>query len=314
MLRLVIAIFLIVGVSLLYLFMDRSKEAAVERERKRKARNAFLHEKVVYPFNEAVMTRIPEEKIRKTESQYRQAGYTIPYTVTLLINGAGCVGSFMVATFVLNNIFLGFVGLAMGWIIPTTIIRFLINRRIKRLDHQLGIFMRMVTERYKSTNSFYRAFQSTTEEFAGEEPIYSELAKTAYAVSTGEPMSEALMDLGHRTSNKYMLQFADYYTQTSMIGTEEAMDRVLTMAVEQYERHIENDRNNARAISEISMQSYMMLGMVPLVALFGIFEVDDYIPFMTTTLMGKIGTAVIVLVWMLVFWVVTFKLSAPLDE
>ena len=314
MLRLVIAIFIIVAVSLLYLFMDRSKEAAVAREKKREKRQSFFRNRIAYPFNELIMTHVSEERITKAEAKYRQAGYALPYSVTLLINGSACIACFFLATIVLNNIFLGFVGLGMGWIFPTTAIRFIINRRIKKLDAQLGVFMRMVTERYKSTNSFYRAFQSTTEEFAGEEPIYSELAKTAYAVSTGEPMSEALLELGLRTSNKYMIQFADYYTQTSLIGTEEAMNRVLTMAVEQYDRHIENDRTNARAISEIGMQAYVMLGMVPMVALFGIFEVDDYIPFMTTTLMGKIGTAIIVLVWVVVFWVVTFKLSAPLDE
>lgn len=313
MLRIAISLLLIAAGLLIYLFTDRSKEAQVKRAQTREQYKKILQNKIIYPVNEAILTRASEEKIAKAEAKYKQAGYAISYTAMCLINAISCVTCFLLSTFVLKNVFLGIVGLLCGWIIPDMIINFIINRRIKRIDTQIGIFMRMVTERYKSTNSFYKAFQSTVDEFRGEEPIYSELVTTAYAISSGEPMSDALMDLGRRTSNKYMIQFADYYTQTSIIGTENAMDRILTMAVEQYDRHMENDRKNAREISEIGMQSYTMLAMVPAVALFGIFEVDDYIPFMTTTLLGKIGVAAIVGIWILVFWIVTFKLSAPLD-
>lgn len=313
MLRIAIGLIFVAAALLIYLFIDRSKDAQVERAKALEKYKRLINNKVIYPFNEAILTRTSEEKVAKAEAKYKQAGYAISYTAMCIINAGACIGCFLLATFILHNIFLGFVGLCCGWIVPDMIINFIINRRIKKIDTQIGIFMRMVTERYKSTNSFYKAFQSTVEEFRGEEPIYSELVKTSYAINSGEPMSDALMDLGRRTSNKYMIQFADYYTQTSIIGTENAMDRILTMAVEQYDRHMENDRKNAREISEIGMQSYTMLAMVPGVALFGIFEVDDYIPFMTTTLIGKIGVAVIVGVWVLVFWIVTFKLSAPLD-
>ena len=175
------------------------------------------------------------------------------------------------------------------------------------------MFMRMVTERYQSSNSFYRAFNSTIEEFEGEEPLYSELVTAADELATGEPMSEVLKGLAKRTSNKYMDRFADYYAQTVIIGTENATSKVLTMAVEQYEKHMETDKKNARELSEISMQSYVMLGMVPGVAVFGATQVEDYIAFMTTTMMGKIGSAIIVGAWILIFWAVTFKLTAPLE-
>lgn len=313
MLRIAIGLLLIAAVIMTYLFTDRSKDAQVSREKAKEKYKKMFMNKVAYPLNEAILTRASEEKVAKAEAKYKQAGCAVPYTVMCLINAAACVGCFILSTFLLKNVFLGLVGLCCGWMVPDMIINFIINRRIKKIDTQIGIFMRMVTERYKSTNSFYKAFQSTVDEFRGEEPIYSELVQTSYAINSGEPMSDALMDLGKRTSNKYMIQFADYYTQTAIIGTENAMDRILTMAVDQYDRHMDNDRKNAREISEIGMQSYTMLAMVPGVAAFGVFEVDDYIPFMTTTLIGKIGVAVIVGVWMLVFWIVTFKLSAPLD-
>lgn len=313
MLRIAIGLFVLAAIILIYMFVDRSKEASVERTRKYEECKKFFKNKIAYPLNDALLSKVSDEKIEKAEAKYRQAGYAVSYSVMMLINALSCIGCFLASTFILKNIFLGFVGLCCGWIIPDMIINFIINKRIKKVDAQIGVFMRMVTERYKSVNSFYKAFESTVEEFRGEEPIYSELVKTAYAISGGEPMSDALMDLGRRTSNKYMIQFADYYTQTAIIGTENAMDRILTMAVDQYDKHMENDRKNAREISEIGMQSYTMLGMVPAVAAFGIFEVDDYIPFMTTTLIGKVGVAVIVFIWIIVFWIVTFKLSAPLD-
>ena len=314
MLKIAITLFVIAAVLMVYLFADHSKEGAIQRAKIIEKHKKTLKNKIAYPLNELILTHVSEEKIAKAEAKYKQAGYAVPYSITIVLNAAACIGCFCAATFILNNVFLGIVGLCSGWILPKMLIEYIINRRIKKLDAQLGIFMRMVTERYRSVNSFYKAFQTTVEEFRGEEPIYTELSKTAYAVSNGEPMSNALFELGARTSNKYMFQFADYYTQTALIGTDEAMEKVLTMAVDQYDKHIENDKKNAREISEIAMQSYVMLAMVPAVALFGVFEVDDYISFMTTTLMGKIGVACIVFVWVLVFWIVTFKLSAPLDN
>lgn len=313
LIRIAVFAFAVVICLLIYLLTDHSKEAKVERAKTtEKYKNAF-HKKVLYPANEFIVTHVPEEKMKKVEGKYRQAGFNIPYSVNILLCGGSCLLLAFLATTVLNNIFMGLVMLCTGWIFPSMLIEFLINKRIKKLDTQIGMFMRMTTERYQSSGSFYRAFNSTVDEFAGEEPLYSELLVAADELSTGEPMSDVLADLAKRTSNKYLARFADYYAQTVIIGTENATSKVLTMAVEQYEKHLETDKKNARELSEISMQSYVMLGMVPGVAVFGATQVDDYIAFMTTTMMGKIGSAIIVGVWILIFWAVTFKLTAPLE-
>lgn len=313
MIKVAILAFIIVVVLLVYLLTDHSKEGKVERAKKASAQKKAFERKVLYPFNEFIITHVPDEKKKKVEGKYRQAGLSIPYSVNILLCGSSCFILAFLATTVLNNIFLGFVMLCTGWIFPSMIIEFLINKRIKVLDTQIGMFMRMVTERYQSSNSFYRAFNSTVEEFEGEEPLYSELVAAADELSTGEPMSDVLANLAKRTSNKYLERFADYYAQTVIIGTENATSKVLTMALEQYEKHLETDKKNARELSEISMQSYVMLGMVPGVAVFGATQVDDYVAFMTTTLLGKAGTAIIVGIWILIFWAVTFKLTAPLE-
>ncbi|MBQ6856593.1 MAG: type II secretion system F family protein [Lachnospiraceae bacterium] len=313
MIRIAILAFVLVIGLLIYLLTDHSKEAKVERARAQAQYKRTIHRKIIYPVNEFIITHVPEEKAKKVEGKYRQAGFNIPYSVNILLCGGSCLLLAFLATTVLNNIFMGIVMLCTGWIFPSMFIEFLINKRIKKLDTQIGMFMRMVTERYQSSNSFYRAFNSTIEEFEGEEPLYSELVTAADELATGEPMSEVLKGLAKRTSNKYMDRFADYYAQTVIIGTENATSKVLTMAVEQYEKHMETDKKNARELSEISMQSYVMLGMVPGVAVFGATQVEDYIAFMTTTMMGKIGSAIIVGAWILIFWAVTFKLTAPLE-
>ena len=173
MLRIAVGLFLLAAGILLYLFMDRSKEASVERTRKFEEYKRIFKNKVVYPLNDTLLSKVSDEKVEKAEAKYRQAGYSVSYSVMMLINALSCVGCFLVSTFILNNIFLGFVGLCCGWIIPDMIINFIINRRIKKIDTQIGVFMRMVTERYKSVNSFYKAFECTVDEFKGEEPIYS---------------------------------------------------------------------------------------------------------------------------------------------
>ena len=74
MLRIAIGLLLVAAALLIYLFIDRSKDAQVERARALEKYKRLINNKVIYPFNEAVLTRTSEEKVAKAEAKYKQAG------------------------------------------------------------------------------------------------------------------------------------------------------------------------------------------------------------------------------------------------
>ena len=127
-------------------------------------------------------------------------------------------------------------------------------------------------------------------------------------------MADVLANLAQHTCNTYLDLFAKYYGEASKLGTENATTRILNMAVEQYDMHMELSRENKMELSEMTQQAYIMLGIVPGVAVFGANQIEDYIPFMTTTLIGKVGAAIIVGIWLMIFWVITYKLNTPLED
>ena len=57
-----------------------------------------------------------------------------------------------------------------------------------------------------------------------------------------------------------------------------------------------------------------MLGMVPVFILFSISVHENYIQFMTETLLGQIATVCVTIVFLVCLWVITKKISAPLEE
>ena len=137
MIRIAILAFVLVIGLLIYLLTDHSKEAKVERARAQAQYKRTIHRKIIYPVNEFIITHVPEEKAKKVEGKYRQAGFNIPYSVNILLCGGSCLLLAFLATTVLNNIFMGIVMLCTGWIFPSMFIEFLINKRIKNWIHRL---------------------------------------------------------------------------------------------------------------------------------------------------------------------------------
>ena len=67
------------------------------------------------------------------------------------------------------------------------------------------------------------------------------------------------------------------------------------------------------AISGPANEAYIMIGFIPVTMIYNSFTNPDYIPFMTQTTTGKIGVAVIFAVITGCLWIVSTKLSAPID-
>lgn len=314
MLRIAIILSIVVAVIMIYRYTDFSLDAIVERKRKRQALKNRFKEKISDPFVDIVTSKTKEEKRLKTEDRYRKAGFKINYSTNLLICFIVAVAMALLTGIGLKNPFMAVVFFGIGWNIPSAIIGLISNKRLDKLNNQVGMFMRMVIKRYQVVNDFYYAFGSTIEDFAGEEPMYSELQTTMNNIDRGESIDDALHELATRTDNKYLRRFADYYAITSEIGTEEARREVLGQALQQYEEHMELSRELRKQLSELTMEAYIMLAFVPGVVLYQVKQDPEYIVFMTETLMGKVGSAVLAAVWLICFWVINAKLGAPVDK
>ena len=294
--------------------MDFSKEAIQNRRLRAKLLKDKFKDKVSNPLRETIENRASEGRKSKIEDRYTKAGFKINYATNVLICFILGLSLALLTGIGLKNPFMAIVFFGIGWNIPGIIATFISNKRLDKLNRQVGMFMRMVTKRYEVVGDFYMALNTTLEDFAGEEPIYTELQNTINNINRGAAIDDALHDLADRTDNVFLGRFADYYTTAVDIGTEEAKREVLGQAVEQYEEHMELTRELRKQLSELTMEAYVMLAFVPVIVVYQASQDPTYIPFMTDTLLGKFGSAVISAVWLLCFWVINMKLGAPVDK
>jgi tight adherence protein B len=215
---------------------------------------------------------------------------------------------------IMNNPILALIFLFVGYMIPKQVITLLKNRRVGLMEKQIGSFMQMVIKRYETTRDFGKALELSTVEFKGEEPLYTELRKTVLDISLGMPVTEAMDGLARRTGNKFMGRLSDYYKIASAIGTDDIRKKLLTQAFQQFEENRKAKQTMKKELSTVVREAYIMLASIPMFAVYQILTNDKYIDFMTNTLMGKIGSVVIVCIFMGAVWFVNNKISAPLDE
>ena len=177
----------------------------------------------------------------------------------------------------------------LGFIAPKQIIGMIRNKRVEKLEQQLGPFMNMVIKRYEYTEDFEKAIVNTTKEFFGTEPLYTELSKTVSEISVGVAIPEALDNLALRTGNKYMGLLADYYKIAYNLGTDEVRKKLLNQAYVQYEENRRLRMFLKEQISEPVRDAYMMVLAYPLFCGFGMFFMDGWTDFMFKQTLGQIA-------------------------
>lgn len=298
--------------TLLHLLLNREKKTPLSM-RKEQAMN-LLRENII----KKRIEKLTEEKVKyskryELETLCLQAGFQLTYAEYIMISlGSGIVLA-LLAVMVMNNPLLGIFFFFMGYMLPKQVITILKNRRVQKMEAQIGPFMQMVIMRYETTRDFARSMELTTAEFIGEEPLYSELRKTVLEINLGKPVGDAMDELARRTGNKYMARLSDYYKIASSIGTDEIRRKLLMQAYEQYEENRNAKRLMKKELNAVKSEAYVMLGAIPMFALFQIFTNDNYIPFMTETTTGRIGTVIIFGVFMGALWFINNKITAPLD-
>lgn len=254
------------------------------------------------------------KKRRKVEVLCIQAGLKLKYGEYKMLCLITAILLPIVFYTILKNEYLTIASFVLGFTIPSQVITFLRNKRMNILDKQIGSFLQMVTERYANTKDFAKAIRDCSEDFKGAEPFYSELRDTVMEIDLGVPTGEAIKNLSIRTGNKYVRRLGDYYSLSIQIGTDEARSTLLKQAFYQYEENRTVKNNLKMAISGPANEAYLMIGFIPVTMIYNAFTNPEYLPFMTTTTLGKVGMAGIFSVIIGCLWLVNTKISAPIDE
>lgn len=264
------------------------------------------------------LEKYAEEKVKFSkrydiETLCLQAGFNLSYAEYMMISITTAIVSTLSVALVMNNVLLGIVFALIGYMIPKQVITFLKNRRITRMEKQIGPFMQMVIKRYETTKDFGKSLELTLVEFEGEEPMYSEIRKTVLEINVGLPIGEAMDNMARRTGNKYLARLSDYYKIASTLGTEEIRKKLLNQAYKQFEENRKAQATMKKELSGPKNEAYIMLACIPGFAVYSAMTNDDFVPFMTNTLTGQIGTTVITLIFLGSIWFVNKKIGAPLE-
>lgn len=295
------------------LMVTGTKKKSMLDKRKEQSKN-LLRENVL----KKRIEKIAEERVRYSkryaiETLCLQAGFRLSYGEYVMISIASGIVTGVLLGIALNNPILAIIFLFIGYTIPNQVITFIKNRRVGLMEKQIGSFMQMVLKRYDNTKDFGKALELTMVEFRGEQPLYSEIRQTVLDINLGKTVDEAMDDLARRTGNKYMDRLSDYYKIASSIGTDDVRKNLLNQAFVQFEENRKAKNTMKKEIAGVKREAYIMLASIPMFAMYQIFTNPKYIDFMTNTDMGRIGTVVIVLIFLGSLWFINNKISAPLD-
>lgn len=292
----------------------------------RKSRLTMTQEKSAGFFRENIIAKkveqITHEKVRASrvmelETLAMQAGFHMKYAEIVFISLATSVGIGLVTTLLSNNPLLGIVVGGGAFFTPKQLLVFLRNRRVEKMGEQVGPFMNMVITRYKVLDDFGEAIKASTVEFRGEEPLYTELKRTVNDITVaGGSVGKAFEMLGVRTGNKYLQRLADYYRITSEASEGSNAEKRVDLMSQAYRQYHENERTKAmlkKELSTVKRDSFIMLGAIPGVAAFQAAVNPDFIPFITTDPIGKVGITVITMIFFGSIWFINNKISAPIE-
>lgn len=264
------------------------------------------------------LENLVEERAKRTkkvqiEEMCMQAGLDWSYGEYKLVGYFTAIVFFIAIYAGMNNWFPALVFGFIGNLIPGQIIHAIRNIRVKRVEKQIGSFMRLVTERYNSTRDFSKSIQECVNDFKGLEPMYSELKRASADLAIGANVTEVLRKLAKRTGSKYLMRMADYYQIASELGTTETRQNLLKQALTQYEK----DRSiKSRLRNELNgpvREAYIMVAMVPFVGFYMASATEEYRVFFLQTNIGQITLSFVVLVLVFCVWFINHQIGQPLD-
>ena len=249
----------------------------------------------------------------KMETRILNAGYSFSYGEFKLICMACAIAIPAIVYIAIQNIYMAVVFGVIGYFLPGQLLKYLANARIRKMEDQVGSFIRLVMERYKTSKDMSTAVVNTLPDFQDCEPLYHELKLMVVDINLGIPSADALDGLARRTGNKFMARFANYFRITDRLSTFAAKVELLNQAYEQYQEDISLKRMLKKEISGPVSESYMMVAMTPVFMIWQSIQDPSYLDFMLNDNIGQIGLTVIFVVLLLAVIFINVKIGGPLE-
>lgn len=257
--------------------------------------------------------KVSYKKRTAKEVVYIQAGLKFNYIDHLIISVFSAIALGLICIIGLKNQFAVIPFVLVGYILPFQIITIIRNRRVAILDKQVGVFLKMVLKRYEVTDDFAKAIRYVAQQLEDEYPINKDLSVCSRELELGAETVQVIDHLALRTGNKFIARLAEYYRIVAEIGTNEARDSLLSQAFLQYEEDRQIKRSMREKLSEPVREAYIVLAAVPCMWVYQMATNPEYLPFMTTTSLGKIGTAVIISICTGALWFINNKIGAAIE-
>lgn len=308
------AVILIILIRITWSFLKKdNEEKSILEMRKVQSTSSFRENQLKRKLEGLMESRVKKSKKNDVESICLQAGIEMSYGEYRLVGILAGVVMFIAILAGLHNIFMAVVLGVVGNFLPGQAIHFIRNRRVGKMEAQVGSFMRLVIERYTSTKDFAQALQACTGDFKGQEPMYTELRRASTDLNIGVPVNEVMKQLSKRVGNSYLARMTDYYEIASDLGTAETRQNLLKQALTQYE---ENRSMKSKLRNELNgpvHEAYIMVAMVPIIAVYMAMSTPDYKNFMLQTTMGQVAMTVMFIVIVGVIWFINKQIGKPLD-
>lgn len=307
-----VVIVLLIRVSMSFLKKDDEEKSVLEM-RKHQSTSSFRENQLKRKLESIVEDRAKKGKKIEIENMCLQAGLNLTYGEYRLIGIFTGVFIFLATITGFGNIVMAVVFGVLSSFLPGQLIHTVRNRRVTKLDEQVGSFMRLVTERYATTKDFAKAIQDCTNDFKGIEPMYSELRRTSAELNIGIPVVEAMRNLSKRVGNPYLSRLTDYYEIASDLGTLETRENLLKQALKQYE---ENRSLKSKLRNELNgpvREAYIMVAITPIIALYMSVATPQYLEFMLKTTIGQVGLTFVSIVMIGCIWFINKQIGKPLD-
>lgn len=313
----VFAIFYIIIAVAINKMGEEKVENKIKKSRSKKGghdRNArYSGSSIKKQLEHVVSEKADVKKKYKIETMCLQAGHELSYGEYKIICFSVALALPILMLMVMKNIYLAVVFGFIGFHIPGQYMKTMANKRVKKMEMQVGSFIRMILERYKTNKDMAQSITQTLPDFHGLTPFYDVLKNATAEIRLGIPTEDVIDNMVRKTGNKFLSRFSDYYKMTDNLTTHEAKIDLLNQAYEQYQEDCDMKAMLKEKISGPVNEAYIMVGATPAFMTYQAIFSDGYLDFMINTEMGQVGIAGIIGVLLLCIWFINAKIGAPLD-
>ncbi len=304
-------VFTIIGlVSIILLNLTKKKETRIRI--KESPRDRYSRSAVSRKIEEISEKRSTAKQREEIENLCVQAGFDLTYTEFVSLRLGASLFTIVVFSLFFRNVLWSLPFAVPVWFVIPSIFGVLRNRRISKIEEQLGSFMNMAINRYRVAGNMTNVLMLMADEYVGIEPLYSELLRVREMLKRGMRDIDALSEFARRSGNPYLKLFSDSYKNAAELGHKETTDNLLNDAYTQYNEHITSRIKLEKEVHKAKKDVWLMLATVGVSVVMGASVNENYLYFMSQTTWGRIGTFTIVGTVVLVIITVIKYVDAPI--